>query len=93
MSRGPIPNKPANRPTVPDVLDMVRQYLARPENFNGGELHVQLADGNIGEGFWDVEVDDPLAQQIVAAMRAMTPTQRSKVYRHRDAPAPSRKEA
>jgi hypothetical protein len=53
MSRGPIPDKPRDRPTVPQVLEQVKAYVERegkapggPAYWNGGNLHIVLADQN-----------------------------------------------
>lgn len=46
MARGPIPDKPRDRPTVPEVGERVREYLAKADNWNGGNLHITLADQN-----------------------------------------------
>lgn len=37
----------APKPTVPDVLPLVRAYYAKPENGVGGNLHIVLDDGNV----------------------------------------------
>lgn len=81
MARGPIPDYPADRPTVPDVLPMVQGYLA--EHWNGGEFHVALVDGNTQAAFFAgaVSSDDPEVAEIARALMAMTPTQRAKVYK------------
>jgi hypothetical protein len=36
-----------NRPTVPDVVLLIRAFLAKPENGAGGNLHVVLEDSNL----------------------------------------------
>lgn len=41
------------KPTIPEVLPMVRAYYAKPGNGVGGSLHVVLEDGNCERG--DVE--------------------------------------
>lgn len=51
MPRGPIPDLPPNRPTVPAVLELVRAVYARPGGDVGCCLHVEIEDGNIGEAF------------------------------------------
>jgi hypothetical protein len=40
-----IPDKPRDRPTVPQVLPFVRAYY---NDYNvGGSLHIALEDGNL----------------------------------------------
>lgn len=36
-----------NKPTVPEVLPIVKAYYAKPGNGVGGSLHIVLDDGNI----------------------------------------------
>lgn len=35
-----------SKPTVPEVLPMVRAYYSKPGNIVGGSLHIVLEDGN-----------------------------------------------
>jgi hypothetical protein len=49
MSRGPVPDKPAARPTVPEVVALARAYWAKPGNGAGGALHIFLEDGNVDD--------------------------------------------
>lgn len=37
------------KPTIPDVLPMVRAYYASPGNELGGSLHIVLEDSNIAD--------------------------------------------
>lgn len=80
MARGPIPDKPPNRPTVPDVLPLVQRFLAR--EWNGGGLHCALVDGNLESAFFADAVDDPDPEcaEIARKMLAMTSTQRRRIY-------------
>lgn len=36
-----------DKPTVPEVLPIVKAYYAKPNNGVGGSLHIVLDDGNI----------------------------------------------
>ena len=36
-----------NKPTVPEVLSIVKAYYSKPNNGVGGSLHIVLEDGNI----------------------------------------------
>lgn len=46
MSRGPIPDKPRDRPRTDEVIRKVRVFMAVPEHFNGGALHCTF-EGNL----------------------------------------------
>jgi hypothetical protein len=37
------------KPTIPEVLPMLRAYAAKPENSVGGSLHIVLEDGNVSD--------------------------------------------
>lgn len=50
MSRGPIPNKPGDRPTAREVIALARTFCASPGHNIGGALHIVLDDGNLEEG-------------------------------------------
>lgn len=47
MARGPIPDFPRERPTVPEVAPLVDYYLGLYPA--GGSLHIVLEDGNLAE--------------------------------------------
>lgn len=52
MARGPRPpDKPATRPTVPEVVPLIRAVYKRPDGGAGCCLHVEIDDGNIGDVF------------------------------------------
>lgn len=84
MSRGPIPDKPSDRPTVPEVLPLVRDYYA--DHMTGGILHVVLDDGNLEDGHIKGCIEqavlegDARAEAIGRMMLQMTRTQRRRVY-------------
>lgn len=77
-----IPNRDPARPRARDVALQIAAFLVQPGNLAGGILHCQIADGNINAQFWRSGIDDAIAandsaaQDICAAMLAMTPTQR-----------------
>jgi hypothetical protein len=85
MARGPIPDKPRERPTVPDVLPLAYAYYEKPGNSAGGSLHSVLDDGNLEEhhvlsAFDRAAVRGDLDGCVLATMMlAMTGTQRRKV--------------
>lgn len=88
-----IPDYPPTRPTIPEVLPLVRALYAEtlPCSFEtgrvGGHLHVVLDDGNISDGMIEACLRD--AQQencttcarIASLLLQMTPTQRRKISR------------
>jgi hypothetical protein len=46
MSRGPIPDKTSDRPTVPEVAALLRDYYRLPGRGVGGAVHIVVDDGN-----------------------------------------------
>lgn len=94
MSRGPIPDKPADRPTVPDVLELAAAYVRKPGNALGGNLHIFLEDENLDDGDLTFCRDRAAAARdgdgvrLAEALLAMTRTQRRRVCRDMDWPQP-----
>lgn len=45
----PMPNKQEalSKPTVPEVMPLLRKYAAKPGNSAGGSLHIVIHDGNV----------------------------------------------
>lgn len=86
MSRGPIPDKPKDRPSVPEVAELARAYYEKPGNGCGGSLHIVLDDGNLEDGHiefcrtYAAERDDADGVRLAELLLQMTPTQRHKVY-------------
>lgn len=91
MARGPIPDKPRDRPTAPQVLTQVKAYVEKvgsapggPAYWNGGNLHVVLADQNEADESirWcrerAAERDDADAVELADALLSLTRTQRRK---------------
>jgi hypothetical protein len=85
MSRGPIPDRPPTRPTVPQLVPLIRAYYAKPGNLVGGNLHAVLDDGNLADGHieWCLARarDEGDADGVLLAelLLQMTPTQRRKL--------------
>jgi hypothetical protein len=83
MARGPIPDFPRDRPTVPEVAPLIGSYLDRHPI--GGNLHIVLEDGNIevSHVLWCMqnarERGDDDAIRIADLMSRMTSTQRRKL--------------
>jgi hypothetical protein len=86
VSRGPIPDKSPCRPTVPDVVRIARDYLTRPGNSVGGNLHIVLADKNLEDGSVRYCYEQAAAARDVQGawlarlLLQMTRTQRERVY-------------
>lgn len=84
----PIPDKP----TVPEVMPLIREYYTKPANGCGGNLHIILEDPN----FEDCHVqfclkeaekeEDEDGARIARLMLRMSKTQRKKLYRNHDYP-------
>lgn len=83
--RGPIPDKPRTRPTVPDVLPLVREYYSRPENGCGGSLHIVLDDHNLEDHCiafcreWAAKRSDHDGVRLADLLIQLTRTQRQKL--------------
>lgn len=86
MSRGPIPDRSADRPTVPEVFPLALQYVSKPGNEMGGNLHIVLDDQNLDDGCiaWCREhaesEDGPEGAALAEQLLAMTGTQRRKLH-------------
>lgn len=79
-------DKPRDRPTVPDVLPLVRAIYERPDGICGCCLHIVTDDGNVDQDCADYCVtyarERGHADCLKAAemLAAMTMTQRKQVY-------------
>ena len=75
-----------DKPTVPEVLPLVRAYYAKPNNICGGSLHVVLDDGNVGDSTVEfcekcaAENGDEDGVALARILRRMSKTQRKKLY-------------
>lgn len=73
------------RPTVPELIPMVRKYYQKDGNSVGGNLHLVLEDKNVGDGnilFCINEAQktgDVDGEQIAHLLLRMTKTQRLKL--------------
>lgn len=73
------------KPTVPEVLPLVRAYYAKPGNGAGGNLHIVLDDYNVRDD--DVQFCLDLAEQfndedgaaLAKLLLKMSKTQRAKL--------------
>ena len=73
------------KPTVPEVIPLVKAWYAKPGNACGGIFHVILDDGN-HEQHWAAKAleearasEDEDAIHLAALLAAMSPTQRRKL--------------
>ncbi len=75
-----------DKPTVPEVLPLVRAYYARPGNSAGGSLHIVLEDGNVKNRdvefcrLWAEERGDVDGVALAEILLNMSQTQRRKLY-------------
>ena len=80
-------DKPRDRPTVNEVLPLVRAYYAKPGNEVGGHCHIVLDDGNVADD--DLEfclhgcevMQDEDGAALMRLMLQMTQTQRRRIRR------------
>ena len=78
-----------NKPTIPEVLPLVRAYYAKPGNGCGGSLHIVLDDGNVdaADVQWCLryaqEQGDEDGVRLASLLLQMSRTQRTKLYRAR----------
>jgi len=97
MARGPIPDRPRHRPTVPEVLPLALAYLAQPGNAVGGHLHIVLDDENLRDTdiLWCIKVaahaDDLAGATLGVRLLELTRTQRRKLVASVWAAAKSRR--
>ena len=74
------------KPTVPEVLPLIKSYYAKPLNGVGGSLHIVLEDGNIEDGHieyckqYAIEQNDTDGVMIADLLLRMSETQRWKLY-------------
>lgn len=73
------------KPTVPEVLPIIRAYLHKPGNNVGGSLHVVLDDNNIRDSDirwcrdYALECGDEDGVKLADLLLAMSRTQRNKI--------------
>lgn len=75
------------KPTIPEVIPLIRAYKSVEENRCGGILHIVLDDGNVKDSDVDYcvarasEAGDKEGLKIANLLRAMSQTQRRKLSR------------
>ena len=78
--------KRGTKPTVPEVLPLVKEYYEKDGNCAGGSLHVVLDDGNTEKIFvegcveWAKENNDEDGEKLAQLLLMMSKTQRDKIY-------------
>ena len=83
--RGPVPDKPSTRPTVPEVTVLARAYYAKPGDAAGGNLHVVLDDSNLDDSSISFclerahEAGDADGVVLAEKLLALTRTQRRRL--------------
>lgn len=74
------------KPTIPEVLPIVKEYYAQPGNGAGGNLHIVLDDGNINDSSVEYcmnickENNDKKGIELCNKLMRMSKTQRRKIY-------------
>lgn len=74
-----------SKPTVPEVLPLVHAYYAKDGNSVGGNLHIVLEDGNVGDSSVEFclaaaqEAGDEDGVTLAQILLRMSPTQRWKL--------------
>lgn len=74
------------KPSVPEVLPLVREFYRIPGNLAGGKLHIVLDNGNVDDdsvGFCireALEAGDTVAAELGQLLLVMSYTQRDKLY-------------
>jgi hypothetical protein len=73
------------KPTIPEVLPLVRAYIAQPNNAVSGSLHAVLDDGNTQDGHvqhcieYARERGDEEGARLAELLLRMSRTQRGKL--------------
>jgi hypothetical protein len=74
------------KPTIPEVIPLIREYYAKSGNGAGGSLHIVLEDGNLEDRNVDFCIDyarsrdDADGVLLAQMLRRMTRAQRSRIY-------------
>lgn len=77
----------AAKPTIPEVLPLIKQWYSKEGNSCGGIFHVILSDGNYQQTWADEalehakQIGDPDAIQLASLLAIMSGTQRLKLCR------------
>ncbi len=71
-----------NKPTLPEVIPLMRAYAAKEGNECGGSLHVVLDDGNVNDSHvkfciqYAKDNNDPGGVKLGETLLSMSKTQR-----------------
>ena len=75
-----------DKPTIPEVMPLVKAYYAMPGNSVGGNLHIVLSDGNIEDSHIEfclgecILHGDTKGSELCKLLLLMSKTQRRKIY-------------
>lgn len=75
----------SEKPTIPEVLPLLKAYIAKKGNTVGGSLHIVLEDGNIEDGHVAFcikdasERGDTEGAMLASMLLRMSKTQRKKL--------------
>lgn len=78
-------NAQQKKPTLPEVIPLVRAWYKLPGNGAGGMFHIIIDDGNCEQHFANSaledarETGDPVAIELAEKLAAMSSTQRKKL--------------
>lgn len=76
--------------TIPELLPLLSAYYAKPQNCNGGALHIVLEDGNVHDKHLTYcighakQIGDIDGENIGMKLLAMSKTQRKKLCQRSD---------
>lgn len=74
-----------SKPTIPEVLPLIQDYYAKPENGVGGSLHIVLEDCNVSDDDvescikWAINEGDEEGERLARILLRMSKTQRRKL--------------
>ncbi len=74
-----------NKPTIPEVLPLIKEYLEKDSNSAGGSLHILIEDGNTRDSDiefcieWAKSKGDEDGIKLGEILLSMSRTQRGKI--------------
>lgn len=79
-----------SKPSIEEMIPLIKDYYAKPLNGVGGSLHIVLDDGNLENGDvefcreWAIEHNDEDGIKLADLLLQMSATQRGKIYARYD---------
>lgn len=73
------------KPTIPEVLPLIKEFAKKEGNEVGGNLHITLDDGNVDDGHIQYclerscKAGDTLGVRVAETLMKMSKTQRIKL--------------